>query len=255
MRITRRRRAITATVAGLAGLVMMASQATALAAPTGGGGFFGQVVCGAGPILPGTYISVIVTGVCYLSDEGTVVINGDLRVAHDAVLNTLGGGTLIVDGNFFSGTNSVTDMGGPGDLVAGDVYSDNPYEMLWDGVTVGGWYYIVGENGYSDNTSCAAPGYSGYPATISFSHGTIGGYLTYTGNRSCSMAVFDSHIGGSASFYGNRTSPAKAGSFMVGGNTIGAKLNCGKNSQKPVLGKGNKKNVVKFGARGQCKGM
>jgi hypothetical protein len=254
MRITRRRRVVTATVASLAGLFMMASQATALAAPNGGGGFFGQVVCGSGPILPGTYISLIVTGVCYVSPEGTVVINGDLRVAHDAVLNTLGGGTLIVDGNFYSGTNSVTDMGGPGDLVAGNVYSDNPFEMLWTGVTVGGWYYVVGENGYSDNTSCAVPGVSGYPATISFSHGSVGEYLTYTGNRSCTMSVFDSKIHGSVSFYGNHTTP-KAGSFMVGGNTIGAKLNCGKNSQMPVLGKGNKKNVVKYAARGQCKGL
>lgn len=254
MRITRRRLACLSSVAmAMAGLAMIAGPAVAATSAPKDLVPYGQLDCRAGPIEPGTYISILVIGNCSLTDFGTVVVNGDFRVAHDAKFSSQNGGTLIVDGNFWSGTNSFTDMGqaGSDDVVMGNVYSDNPYEMLWQDMTVGGWYYIVGQNGYSDNTDCSQAGLSGAPATVTFEGGSVASYFTYSANMSCNMALLHSRIGGNVDYYGNAVN-SRRGSLAVGGNWIGGSLNCGSNSQTPVLG-GAKKNVVKGKTHGQCK--
>jgi hypothetical protein len=237
----------------MAGLAMIASPAVAATSAPKDLVPYGQLDCRSGPIEPGTYISILVIGNCSLTDFGVVVVNGDFRVAHDAKFSSQGGGTLIVYGNFWSGTNSFTDMGSPGsdDVIMGNVYSDNSYEMLWQDVAVGGYYYLVGQNGYSDNTDCSQPGLSGAPATETFEHGWVGSYFSYSGNMSCTMRLLDSKIGGNVDYYGNAVN-SRPGSLVVGGNWIRGSLNCGSNSQTPVLG-GAGKNVVRGKAGGQCK--
>jgi hypothetical protein len=237
----------------IAGLAMFASPALAATSAPKDLVPYGQLDCRSGPIEPGTYISILVIGRCWLTDFGVVFVNGDFRVAHDATFTSQNGGTMIVGGNFWSGTNSFTDMGQPGsdDVVMGNVYSDNPYEMLWQDMTVGGWYYIVGQNGYSDNTGCSQPGPSGAPATVTFEGGSVASYFTYQGNMSCNMALLHSRVGGNVDYYGN-TVGSSPGSLVVGGNKIGGSLNCGSNSQAPVLG-GAGRNFVRGRANGQCK--
>jgi hypothetical protein len=254
MRITTWRRACLSSVAmAMAGLAIIVSPATAASAAPNDLVPYGQMDCRSGPIEPGTYTSILVIGRCWLTNFGTVFVNGDFRVAHDATFTSQNGGTLIIGGNFWSGTDSFTDMGqaGSDDVVMGNVYSDNPYEMLWQDTTVGGWYYVVGQNGYSDNTNCSQEGPSGNPATVSFEGGSVASYFTYSGNMSCNMALLHSKVAGNVDYYGN-TVNSRPGSLAVGGNWIGGSLNCGSNSQTPVLG-GAKKNVVKGKANGQCK--
>jgi hypothetical protein len=239
----------------MAGLAIVASPATAALAAPNDLVPYGQLDCRSGPIEPGTYISILVIGRCSLTDSGTVYVNGDFRVAHDATFTSQNGGTLIVGGNFYSGTNSFTDMGqqGSDDVVMGNVYSDNPYEMLWQYSTVGGWYYVVAQNGFSDNTDCSQEGPSGDPATVTFAHGSVASWFTYSGNMSCNMKLLNSKIGGNVGYYGNTVSTNR-GSLVVGGNVIKGSLGCGKNSQTPVLG-GARKNVVGGKKNGQCKNL
>jgi hypothetical protein len=257
MRITRRRRACLSSVAMAmaAGLAIIASPATAALATPNDLVPYGQLDCTSGIIEPGTYISILVIGNCSLTDFGTVYVNGDFRVAHDATFSSETGGTLIVNGNFYSGTNSFTDMGqqGSDDLIMGNVYSDNPYEMLWKYTTVGGWYHVVGENGFSDNTDCSQAGPGGAPATVSFEDGSVASWFTYNGNMSCNMKLLYSKIGGNVGYYGNTVS-SNRGSLVVGGNVIRGALGCGGNSQTPVLG-GAHKNVVSGKKNGQCKNL
>jgi hypothetical protein len=244
---------LSSAVAAMASVAMLASPAVAATAAPKGLVPYGQLDCRSGPIEPGTYISILVIGNCWLTDFGVVVVNGDFRVAHDARFSAQNGGTMIVDGNFYSGTNSVTDMGqaGSNDVVMGNVYSDNSYEMWWQYVTVGGWYYVVGQNGYSDNTNCVQDGLTGAPATETFEHGSVGSYFAYKGNMSCTIGLFSSRIGGNV-YYDSNTVNSHPGSIAVGSNTIGGSLECGTNSQTPVLGGGMKKNVVKGKATAQC---
>jgi hypothetical protein len=258
MRITARRRARLASAAlALAGLTMIASPALASTAAPDHLVPYGQLTCGAGPIEPGTYISILVTGNCWLTDFGTVVVNGDLRVAHDAKFSGVTTGTLIVDGNFYSGTNSVTDMGmaGSNDIIMGNVYSDNAYEMAWNHVTVGGWYNVLSQDHYTDNTDCSQLNLNDVPDGFSFEYGSVGGFFNYQDNHTCSMNLLHSHISGTVSVNGNRTNVTVPGigyrSPQISGNTIGGALNCSNNKPAPTLDRGPA-NTAARGKHGQC---
>jgi hypothetical protein len=261
MRITTRRRARLASAAlAAAGLTMIASPALAATAAPQYLVPYGQLTCGAGPIEPGTYISILVTGNCWLTNFGTVVINGDLRVAHDAKFDGTTSGTLIVDGNFFSGTNSVTDMGtaGSNDVIMGDVYADNAYEMAWNNVTVGGWYDVVAQDHYTDNTDCSQTDMNGTPDGFSFVQGSVGGFFNYQDNRTCTMNLLNSHVTGTVSVNGNLTNVTVPGigyrSPQIAGNSIGGALNCTNNKPAPTLDHG-RANTAARGKHGQCAHM
>jgi hypothetical protein len=258
MRITTRRRVrLASAVLATAGLTMIASPALAAAAAPQDLVPYGQLNCRSGPIEPGTYISILVIGNCWLTNFGTVVINGDLRVAHDAKFNGVTTGTLIVDGNFFSGTNSVTDMGmaGSNDVIMGNVYADNAYEMAWNNVTVGGWYDVLSQDQYTDNTDCSQTDMNGTPDGLSFVHGSVGGFFNYQANRTCTMSLLDSHVSGKVSVNGNVTNVTVPGigyrSPQIAGNSIGGALNCANNKPAPTLDHGPA-NTARGGKHGQC---
>jgi hypothetical protein len=273
MKITSRRRVrLSAAALATAGLAMIASPALAATAAPQHLAPYGQLTCGAGPIEPGTYTSILVTGNCWLTDFGTVVVNGDLRVAHDAKFNAVTAGTLVVDGSFFSGTNSITDIGcnvksvGPpctsnsSDVVMGNVYSDNALEMSWHSVTVGGWYDIVGRNQYTDNTDCSQTDPTGTPDYFTFEDGSVGGNFSYDGNRTCWMGLFRTHVGGNVYILHNHTNTTVPGikfdSPEIATNTIAGSLNCSGNTPPPTFGDSKgKPNKAAKGKFGQCKNL
>jgi hypothetical protein len=269
MRITTRKRAAVASAAlALAGMVMLAGQATAAsAAPQGK--YFGQYTCSSGILEPGSYSSVVIIGNCSLTDLGTVQISGVLRVAHDATFNAQTNGTLIVDGNFSSGTNSITDIGcntalvgspcttDTDDVIMGDVYSDHSLEMDFQNVTVGGSYEVyAADDSYPDNTGCTMTDPSGEPDFMTFEAGSVAGNFTYDGIYTCSMSLLRAHIGGSVYVLSNRTNATLPGfanrSPELAVNVISGKLVCTGNKPKPTLGHG-KPNIARKGKFGQCK--
>jgi hypothetical protein len=271
MRITRRKRATVASAAlALAGMVMLAGQATAAsAAPQGQ--YFGQYTCSSGILEPGSYSSVVVIGNCSLTDFGTVQISGVLRVAHDATFNAQTNGTLIVDGNFSSGTNSITDIGcntvsvGPpcttdsSDVIMGDVYSDHSLEMNFHNVTVEGSYEVNSpSDDYPNNTDCSMTDPSGEPDFMTFEDGSVAGNFTYSDVYTCWMGLLRAHIGGSVFILNNRTNTTVPGiaynSPELATNVINGKLVCTGNDPKPTFGDSHgKPNIARKGKFGQCK--
>jgi hypothetical protein len=260
MRITRRRRAgISTVVTALAGLALLASPATAAsAAPQLSN--YGQLTCSSGFIEPGVYISILVIGNCSLTDFGTVIVNGDLRVADDASFNAVTGGTLIVDGSFYSGSYSDTDIGcnvklknsgctsNSNDVIWGNVYSDNALEMSFNNVQVGGWYEAVtAGDAYPNNTTCQLQDSNGNAGFMAFANGSVGGSFTWLHMHTCWMSLSNNKIGGNVHITGNRTGSKPT----IGSNWIGGGLWCVRNQPGPVLGN-NLKNQAKHGKYGQC---
>lgn len=251
---------------------MTASPATAAsAAPQGH--YYGQYTCSSGMLEPGVYTSVLVTGLCNLADFGTVVINGDLRVAHGQKFNAVTDGTLIVYGSFYSGTNSITDIGcntvsvGPpcttdsDDVIMGDVSSDHPLEMSFHNVSVGGDYEVyAADQDYPDNTGCTHTDLTETPDYMTFEDGSVAGNFTYDGVYTCWMGLFRTHVGGSVYVLNNRTNATVPGiaftSPAIATNWIDGKLICKGNFPPPTLGSTHghgKPNIAKQGKFDQCK--
>jgi hypothetical protein len=243
----------------LAGMVMLASPATAAtAAPQLSN--YGQLTCSSGIIEPGVYISILVIGNCSLTDFGTVIINGDLRVAHDASFNAVSGATLIVDGSFYSGTYSTTQIGcnvklpnsgctnNSSDVIWGDVYSDNPLTMSFNNVQVGGWYEVLSKDAYPDNTNCQLQDAYGNAGNMAFANGSVGGDFTFLDLHTCWLSLSNNKIGGNVLIRGNKLS----NNATVGSNWISGKLTCLYNIPGVSLGK-NLKNTAKKGKFAQCK--
>jgi len=243
----------------LAGLVMLAGPATAApAAPQLS--YYGQQTCSSGFIGPGVYTSILVNGNCTLTNFGTVIINGDLRVAQDASFDAVTGGTLIVDGSFYSGSNSVTDIGcnvnlqnsgctsDSDDVIWGNVYSDNALEMSFNNVEVGGWYEAVtAGDAFPNNRYCQLQDGNGNAGFMAFANGSVGGSFTWLHMHTCWMSLSNNTIGGNVLIHGNRTWSKPT----IGSNWIGGGLYCLGNQPGPVLGS-NLKNQAKQGKFGQC---
>ncbi len=86
----------------------------ASAAPVSGGGAY---TCTGGNVAPGTYTSILVTGVCYMP-AGTIVVRGNLAVAPGALLDAGANpgdpasspvvtATVQIRGNVFVGNGAV----------------------------------------------------------------------------------------------------------------------------------------------------
>ena len=271
MRITRRRRSrLSALAVAAAGLTVMASPAVAATSGPHDLVPYGQLDCRSGPIEPGVYISILVIGSCWLTDFGTVEINGDFRVAHDAKFNGATNGTFIDDGNFYAGTNAIVTLGcnvksvGPPcttntpDVIKGLAYVDNALEMSAHSVTVDGNYVMVGEKDYSNNVDCSQLDLTGTPDYFTFEDGSVGGNFTYLGNHTCWMGLFRSHIKGTVSVSANLTNTTIPGiafdSPEIASNVIGGKLSCFNNFPAPTFGDSHgKPNIAKGGKTGQCR--
>jgi hypothetical protein len=269
MRITRKRGAAVSSAAlALAGMAVLAIPASAASAAPDR--YYGQFVCASGILEPGSYSSIVVTGLCTLTEFGTVNDSGVFRVAHDAKFNGQTDGQLVVDGDFSTGTNSITDLGcntvsvGPpcttdsDDVVMGNVYSDHPLEMDFHNVNVGGYYKVYSpQDDYPNNVLCSMTDLNGTPDFMTFEDGSVGGSFTYQDVDTCWMGLFRTHIGGNAYILDNRTDTLVPGiafdSPEIATNVINGKLICEGNYPKPTFGDSHgKPNVARGGKLDQC---
>ncbi len=120
--------------------------------------------CTGGNVSPGTYASMIITGVCYMP-AGTVIVRGDLTVAPGALLDAVTPG----------------DPAGPGALLPATV-------LVGGNVSVG--HGAVLFLGCSPNISC--------PMAVTYDR--IGGSLTATG--ALGVVIHSTSIGGDLSMLG-----------------------------------------------------
>ena len=162
------RLALGATVA-LIGLTVptVLTASAASAAPTGGGG--GAYTCTRGNIAPGTYRSMIVTGVCYMP-AGTIVVRKNLTVAPGALLDAVTPGdppgkhpavpaTVLIGGNVFVGKGAVLVLGcspniscstPPGisfDRVGGNITAIGSLAVVLHSASIGGSVSVLGGGG------------------------------------------------------------------------------------------------------------
>jgi hypothetical protein len=143
--------------------VLMASAANA--APANGGAY----VCTGGNIAPGTYKSIIVTGICYMP-VGTIIVRHNLTVAPGALLDAVTPGdppgkhpvvpaTVLIGGNIFVGKGAVLALGcspniacsnPPGisfDRVGGNVTALGALAVVIHSATIGGSLTVLGGGG------------------------------------------------------------------------------------------------------------
>jgi hypothetical protein len=142
--------------------VLMASAASA--APANGGAY----VCTGGNIAPGSYKSIVVTGICYMP-AGTIVVRHNLTVAPGALLDAFTPGdphakpvvsaTVLIGGNIFVGKNGVLALScspngacsnPPGitfDRVGGNVTALDAQAVVIQSATIGGSVTVLGGGG------------------------------------------------------------------------------------------------------------
>jgi hypothetical protein len=77
--------------------------------------------CTGGTIAPGTYNSLVITGICALPNSGTVTVNNGLTIASTGDLDGGKLGTLIVNGNITVNKGATLLLGCSADSGCGGV--------------------------------------------------------------------------------------------------------------------------------------
>ena len=256
------RLAIGAAAALLGLMIAPALTASAAsAAPLGGGGG-GSYVCTGGPIPPGTYSSILITGVC-TAPAGTIVVRGNLTIAPGALLDAVTPGdptagpvvpaTVLIRGNVFVGKNGVLALGcspniscgsPPGisfDRVGGNVTAINSQAVVVHSATIDGNVTVLGggggavgggaSNGCFSPTApipapwSEAPGLvAGGPQYTDVEDSSIGGNLTIVGQQTCWMGSLRNQVRGSLTYANDVTSDADG--MEINNNLMGGNMAC-----------------------------
>ena len=242
-----------------------------------------------GIVPPGTYSSLLITGVCY-APAGTVLVKGNLTVAPGALLDgaaSLGDpvaspvlpATVVVGGNVTVGRGAVLVLGcSPAggcegvtyDRIGGNLTAIKAQAVLMQAVSIGGNVTVLGGGGGvlggpPKSGGCfAAPspapwsedpalsrGPNGTPQYTDFEDSTVGGNLSVIGVRTCFLASFRDRVGGSITFAANATSDPDG--MELGSNLVGGNLACFANVPAAQFGDSfAAPNMVHGSALGEC---
>lgn len=223
------------------------------------------------PLPGGTYSSVDVQGVCFIS-AGQVTVTGNVTLEAGTSLIALfatDGGTgtsgITVQGNVDVGPTATLILGceaqeiqciddssaNVGDTVDGNIISSNPLGVVIHESTIGG---DIVSNGGGGGVSCEPTGVFnefGSPVYSDYEDNTIGGNLRVTGLNSCWFGALRNTIGGSAMFQNNVFADPDAMENLT--NTISGNLLCsGNNPQTEYGDSGGSPNIVGGFATGEC---
>jgi hypothetical protein len=262
--------------------VFMASAASA--APAGG-----AYTCTGGNIAPGTYTSILVTGVCYMP-AGTIVVSGNLTVAPKALLDAVSPGdppshpvvpaTVLIGGNVVVGKGAVLVLGcspniscssPPGisfDRIGGNLTATGALGVVVHSATIAGSASVLGGGGgaaggpgsgkcftvpipapWSEDTTLINDGSA--PQFTDFEDNSIGGSLTVAGMRTCWLGSFRNLVGGSITFTNDATSDPDG--MEIDNNLVHGNLTCLSNDPAVQFGdSGAAPNLVGGLASGQC---
>ena len=265
--------------------VVTASAASA--APLGGRG--GTYVCTGGNVPPGTYSSVLITGVCF-APAGTIVVRRNLTIAPNALLDAVTPGdppahpvvpaTVLIGGSVFVGKNGVLALGcspniscanPPGisfDRVAGNLTAINSEAVVVHSATIGGNVTVVGGGGgavgggasngcFSPTAPIPAPWsdapglVAGGPQFTDFEDSSIGRNLTIIGQQTCWMGSLRNQVRGSLTYANNVTSDADG--MEIVNNLMGGNMICLNNDPAVQYGdSGAAPNLVGGRGIGEC---
>jgi len=230
---------------------------------------------------PGTYSSMIISGVCYMP-AGTITVLGNLDVSPGALLDAVTPGdpgavhvvpaTVDVGGNINVGTGGVLLLGcspnisctdPPGisyDQVDGNLTADGALGVVVHSATIDGNVSLDGGgDGIAGGAACAADpapwsgdaNLDGTPVYTDFEDTSIGGNLNISDLESCWLGSLRDQVAGNATFSGNTMGDPDA--MEIDNNLIGKDMTCGTNEPAVQYGdSGAAPNMVGQAATGEC---
>jgi hypothetical protein len=260
--------------AALLAMVALPTSVASAAATTGSGA--SQYDCTGGNVPPGTYGSMIITGVCTMN-TGNVTIKGNLQVAPKALLDAVTPNdpaskptvpaVVTIRGNVLVDAGAVLLLGcspniscgppSPGityDRIGGNLTALGAQGVVVHSATIGGYVTVLGGGGGKAAHACAAqtagkpidqqlapwsedPGLDFTPVYTDFEDATIGGSLTVAGLDSCWIGSLRNEIGGNASYAGNNFGDPDA--MEIDSNVIQGNLACFHNVPAVQFGDSN----------------
>ena len=245
--------------------------------------------CTGGDIAPGTYSSILVTGVCYMP-AGNVKIRGDLKVAPGALLDATSPGdpaasptvpaTVVIGGNVSVGRGAVLVLGcspniscsnPPGisfDRIGGNLTAIGALGVVVHSATIGGNASVLGGGGgavggansggcftaptpapWSEDTALINAGSN--PQFTDFEDNSIGGNLTVIGVQTCWLGSLRNQVRGNVTFAGNVTSDPDG--LEIDNNLLGGNMTCLNNDPAVQYGdSGAAPNMVGGFGIGEC---
>jgi hypothetical protein len=253
------------------GLLFMAGASAATPAPSPVGDTYICNGSDTGVIPPGTYNSMVIKGVCYMT-YGTVNVLGNLTVAPGGLLdaaatpgdptdNPILPATVLVGGNVYVGAGAVLTIGcSPAggchgvdyDRIGGSLTAIDAQGVLVQHVSIGGSASVLGggggaAGGASSGECFALPspnpwgedaalsqGQNGTPQYTDFEDSTIGGSLSVIGVQTCWIGSFRDQVAGNVTFAGDVTSDADGNE--LGANVIGGSMTCLANQPQVQFG-------------------
>jgi len=280
-------RLIPALALALSGVLVSAGAASAEKGPSNWGheDTYRCDGSGGGVVPPGSYDSMIVTGVCYMP-TGNVNIKGDLKIAPGALLDAVSPGdptsgpvvpaTVVVGGNVTVGSGAVLLLGcspntscgppNPGisfDRVQGNLTATGALGVVVHSASIGGDLSLNGGGGGTDTCVdipplwLSDPGLAngegpGMPVPVysDVEDSSIGGDLTVANLTSCWLGSLRNQISGDASFKNNVFGDPDA--TEIGNNLINGDLACFGNNPAPQFGDGAAPDLVGGDGSGQC---
>jgi hypothetical protein len=276
--------------AALLGLVIapVLTASAAGAAPLGGGAG-GSYTCAGGNIPPGTYSSILITGVCF-APAGTIVVRGNLTIAPNALLDAVTPGdppkspvvpaTVLIGGNVSVGKNGVLALGcspniscgsPPGisfDRVGGNMIAIDSEAVVIHSATIGGNVSVLGGGGgavgggasggcFSPTAPIPAPWseapglVAGGPQYTDVEDSSIGGSLAIEFQQTCWMGSLRNQVRGSLTYAYNVTSDPDG--MEINNNLMGGDMTCVSNDPAVQYGdSGAAPNLVGGFGGGEC---
>lgn len=269
--------AVPATAAMIAMMMVTATAAAASAhqAPE-------RRVCKGGPIASGAYRSLTITGVCFIPDNETVTVYGDLTVAAGASLNGVGfsGGMpdlsnfnmarIFVHGDVRVRPGAVLGLGctpamaldpelpfplcsptlNSQVVIDGDLIANRPLTMYLDGIVVHGDVVSMG-GGPGTGVTRANPAFNFVVKDI-----TVGENLVMYGWQGGWIGAVRDHVSRNVIYAKNTGNDPDANEIMT--NVVGGNLACWGNTPPAQYGDaqfvpGAAPNVVGGSALGECR--
>jgi hypothetical protein len=278
------------TAVALLGLVIVPVlvASTASAAPLWNGG--GTYTCTGGNIPPGTYESILVTGICY-TPKGTIVVRENLTVAPRALLDAVTPGdppgkhpvvpaTVLIGGNVFVGKGAVLLLGcspniscsnPPGisfDRIGGNLTGIGAQAVVVHSASIGGNFSLIGGGGGAAAATCNAqkpgsptikdlepwsldPNLDFTPVYSDNEDSSVGGSITVVNLTSCWLGTLRNQVAGNVTSIGNTMGDPDAMEIL--NNLIGGNVTCLKNSPAVQYGdSGAAPNLVGGHGYGEC---
>jgi hypothetical protein len=276
--------------AALLGLVIapMVTASAASAAPAGGGGAY---TCTGGNVAPGSYPSMLITGLCYMP-AGTIVVRGNLTVAAGALLDAGANpadppaspvvtATVRVGGNVFVGQGAVLVLGcSPNllqicsrgltfDSIGGNLTAAGALADVVHGTSIGGSVSVLGGGGGAAGGAASGACFNtaaypipapwsedaaladAVPQYTDFEDNSIGGNFTVVGVQTCWMGAVRDLVGGSITFAGDVTSDPDG--MEIDNNLTSGNLTCLDNDPAVQFGdSGAAPNMVRGFGVGEC---